>query len=109
MTDKKTTREITGDGDTRNWMKVLLDGVFGSIQSFVDGSISSLEEAAHAFTEKLAYRTFLFFLALIGFGLLFLGFVRIINILYGFSGIGEVVVGTMTLTIALVLYLFSKK
>lgn len=107
MEDKKKITKKASPIGTR-WINHLLDNVFGTIQTFVEGSINSVHEAVHGFTRQLVKRAFLLFFALFGVTLICVGFAEFLSILYKMPGVGEMVVGAFVLLIALVGYAFHR-
>lgn len=107
MAEKKTTHRKADEG--YDWTKLLLDGVLSSFQAFVNGTLTSVQEATQVFTQKLMQQAFLFFFALFGFILVFLGLANVLSALYRFPGVGEMIVGLLILSATLVLFAFNRK
>ncbi|MFZ2299575.1 MAG: hypothetical protein WAW00_00365 [Candidatus Moraniibacteriota bacterium] len=103
--EEKTTR--TEDGES-HWKELLLETVVRSIQSFFDGTIKSVHQAAHTFTRRLARRIFLFLCALLGIAFLLIGLAKLLGAMYRLPGAGEMIVGAFILMVALVVYAFRK-
>jgi hypothetical protein len=91
-----------------SWTGFLLENIFGILRSFVEGMFESANQAANAFTRKLARSVFLIFLIFLGVAFLLVGVARILSELYGFSGAGEVIVGASVIFVSLVLYVFVR-
>lgn len=107
MTEKKITKTEKNGVGTR-WINHLLDNVFGTIQTFVEGSINSVHEAVHGFTRQLVKRAFLLYFALFGVTLVCVGLAEFLSVVYRMPGMGEMVVGAFVLLIALVGYAFHR-
>lgn len=105
MEEKKTTRAKKSEG---GWTTFLFDGIFGSIQSFVDGVLESVHEATHSFTRRLARRVFLFLFAFLGIVFLLFGLAELLSAMYRLPGAGEAIMGIFILLISLVIYTFTK-
>src|SRR3989344_2067650 len=62
MEEKKTTKTPTKDPQN-SWTAFLLDNIFQSIQSFVDGAVESVHQATRALTPKVGGGALLFSLS----------------------------------------------
>lgn len=89
-------------------MAFLLDGIFGSIQSFVDGMLESVHQATHAFTRRLVRRFFLFLFAFLGIIFLLVGLAQLLSAMYRLPGAGETIMGIFILLISLTIHAFTK-
>ncbi len=108
MEEKKTTRtRKTENGHL--WISYLLDGIFGSIQSFVSGAVESIEEAVQAIASRLAKQAFIVFLAFLGIAFLLVGLSRLFSAILQMPGAGEALMGIVILLLSLVLYMFTRK
>lgn len=107
MEEKKTTRARRSDSDGL-WMSYLLDGIFGSIQSFVGGVVGSVEEAVRTIASRLAKQAFIFFLVFLGLAFLLVGLSRLLSVILQMPGAGEALMGIIILLFSLVLYVFTR-
>lgn len=105
MEEKTMKTEKNGNG---NWVVLLLEAIFGSVQAFVEGTIESAHRATHTFTRRLAHRMFLFLLAFLGIVFLLIGVAKLLSAMYRFPGAGEAIMGIFILLISLVLYAFAR-
>ncbi len=90
-----------------NWMMFLLENIFGSVQTFVDGALGSVHEAAHVFMTRLALRAFVFFFTLAGFIFFFSGASELLSAVFRIPGMGGITVGLFMLLLSLVIHVFS--
>lgn len=104
MEEKKTMRGKKGD----TWTTLLLDGIFGSLSSFVSSMVHMIHETTHAVTRRLARRAFLFLFSFAGIVFLLVGFAKLLNSVYQFPGLGETIVGMLVLLISLVIYALTR-
>ncbi|OGI16220.1 MAG: hypothetical protein A3E38_01815 [Candidatus Moranbacteria bacterium RIFCSPHIGHO2_12_FULL_54_9] len=107
MEEKKTTKTPTKDPQN-SWTAFLLDNIFQSIQSFVDGAVESVHQATRAFTRRLVRGTFLLLFAFLGIIFLLVGLAELLSAAYQFPGSGETIVGIFILFTALILYIFTR-
>lgn len=107
MTEKKATHTKKEKATDTSLMKLLIDVVVRSVQSFVDGTIENVRQMTQAFTKRVARQVFLFCFALLGIVLLLVGLAQLLSAVYGVPGIGAMIMGMFILTIVLVVYLFD--
>lgn len=105
--EEKTTK--TKKSASGSWMIFLLESIFGSVQTFVDGLLESIHQATHAFTRRLARRVFLFLFAFLGLLFLLVGVAQLLGSMYRLPGAGETIMGMFILLISLVIYAFTKE
>ena len=104
MEKKESTKNGAGEG----WLPFLLEGVFTGLQTFVSGTIDKVQGTAQKLTLKLAQRAFLFFFALLGFILVFVGLAKWVSSFYRYPGGGEMIVGFSILLITLIAYALNR-
>ncbi len=103
--EEKTTKTEEGES---HWKELLLETVVRSIQSFFDGTMKSVHQAVHAFTDNLARRIFLLLFSFLGIVFLLTGLAKLLSAVYRLPGTGEMIVGALILLVALVMYAFRK-
>jgi hypothetical protein len=104
MTEKKNKVE---DG-TGGWSTILLQGIFGGVQQMLTGMLENFKVGTEVFARKLAKHILLFIFCVWGLLFIFVGIARLLDRLYAWPGMGEVVVGVVILMVALLLYLFDR-
>ena len=105
MEEKKSEKKSgTGEG----WLPFLLEGVFAGLQMFVSGTIDKVQGTAQKLTRKLAQRAFIFFFALLGFILVFVGLAKWVSSFYRYPGGGEMIVGFSIILITLFTYALKR-
>jgi hypothetical protein len=87
----------------------ILDMLLGTVQSFVDGVTESVTESVKSAMSQVMQKTVIFFLLLVGMFFLLGGFAQILSVFYQLPGMGEVVVGFLTLMMALLFSVIWKK
>ncbi|MBI2439049.1 MAG: hypothetical protein HYV45_00370 [Candidatus Moranbacteria bacterium] len=108
MEEKKSTRTIKkkeGGGA----FGIFFESIFKNIQSFVDGILESLHEAAHVFAKRLLWDFFLLVFACVGIVFLLVGMTRLLTIMYPLPGVSEMIVGGMILFIAGVVFMWGRR
>lgn len=105
MDTKKGKKEDGANG----WLPAILDGVFGSIQTFVQGTVEGIHNVAHEFTDGLLRKIFLFIFFLVGIVFLFSGMAEMISLAYRRPGAGEIIIGIFVLLITWVVYAFKRR
>ncbi len=100
---------IKKDPSGNGWIPYLLDNVFGTIRTFVEGTVESVQGAVHECTTGLMRRTFLFLASLFGFYFLGAGLAEMITVVYRKPGLGGITIGVFTLFTVWVIHVFSKK
>lgn len=88
---------------------MLLEGVFGSVESIIAGVIASAKKTTSDIIRKVARSVFALFMALLGIIFLLIGGARLLSTALGRPGLGEVVVGLVIFVVALVLYASTRE
>ena len=105
MEEKKIskTKKIIGG----NWMIFLLETIFGSVQSMVEGVLESVHQAVQVFTRELALRAFIFLFTLAGVLFFLFGAADFLSASFRTPGAGGMIVGVFMLLLSLVVYAFK--
>lgn len=106
MPEKKTihTEKETAESSLTG---LLIEGVVRSVQSFIDGTLSSVEQSIRRFTQKLTRQAILLCFSFVGVAFLLIGLAQLLSAVYGVPGIGAMIMGMFILMIVLVVYLFN--
>ncbi len=98
----KTKKMIGG-----NWITFLLETVFGSVQSMVEGALESVHQAVEVFTRELALRAFVFLFTLAGVLFFLFGTAQFLSAAFHAPGSGGMIVGVFMMLLSLVVYAFK--
>lgn len=97
------------DGDGGWDFSWIFETVFGSVQSLVAQLFDSVATGVEDMLNRIARRGFVLILAVVGMLFLLTGFARLLDFLYGVPGIGQVVVGTLVFSTAVILSALWRK
>lgn len=108
MPEKKTihTKKETGESGLTG---LIIEGVVRSVQSFIDGTLSNVEQSIQRFAQKLTRQAILLCFGFVGIAFLLIGLAQLLSTVYGVPGIGAMIMGMFILMIVLVVYLFNNK
>lgn len=95
-----------GGGWDFSW---IFETVFGSVQSLVASLFDSVATGVEDMLNRIARRGFVLVLAMFGMWFLLSGFAKLLNFLYQAPGIGEMLVGTLVFSTAVVLSALWKR
>lgn len=101
----KTKRE-KGEDHGIAW---IFDAVFGGIRSFTDTVLDGVAESVEDVMNRIARRALVSILLALGLWFLLSGFAKVLNVLYGVQGVGELLVGMFVFSAALIFSLLWKK
>lgn len=96
------------DGGSRNFLWIF-ETIFGSVQSLVGGLFGSVATGVEDMMNRIARRGFVFTLAVFGMWFLLNGFAKLLDFLYAAPGIGEMFIGMLVFSVAIVLSVLWKK
>lgn len=91
------------------WATLLMQSVFGSLESMVHGIFASISQATQGFTLRLVRYTFLVLAASLGIVFFLVGVAQFLSVAYRMPGAGQMVVGLSLLVVTLVVHIFTKK
>ncbi len=77
-------------------------------ESVIGNWFASFERGVHGLLESVLKRLTIFYLVLLGATFLLVGCARVLNQVYGLSGIGEIIIGTVIFALVLVLLMGEK-
>jgi len=108
MPEKKTThtKKETAEGSLTG---LLVDGVVRSVQSLIDGALTSVEQSIQRFTQKLTQQVFLICFGFVGIIFLLIGFAQLLSAVYHIPGSGEAIMGIFILIIVFGVYALDRK
>lgn len=101
----KTKRE-KGESHSVAW---IFDAVFGGIRSFVDTVLDGVAESVEDVMNRVARKAFVSILFVLGLWFLLSGFAKLLNVLYGVAGLGDLVVGMFVFAVAFIFSVLWKK
>ena len=103
----KTRKEKSGSGEWgASW---ILDTVFGSIRTLVEGLLENITEGIEGIITRVARRAFAMVLAVFGLWFLLSGFADVLSYIYGVPGLGGVLVGVIVFGSAVLFSALWKK
>ncbi len=90
--------------NSKGFMAVVLDGLFGSVEAIIAGVVESARQSTEDFIRRVARNLLLLFLALLGIIFFLVGGARMLSDVLERPGLGDVLVGSVILLVALVSY-----
>ena len=106
MSDVNTSKKKDGKGLDFSW---IFETVFGSVQSLVGKLFDGVAVGVEDILSRIARRGLVLVLAIFGMWFLLFGFARLLDFLYGVPGVGQVLVGTLVFSTAVILSALWKR
>ncbi len=91
------------------WMKILFEGLFGSMEAIVEGMIANAKQSTADFVRRVARSIFVLFLAFLGSVFLLVGVARLLDGFTRIAGFGEVAVGLFVFIVSLLIHFFGQQ
>ena len=107
MEEKKEARKQDSNG--HGWVPSLLENVFGTIRSFVEGTVGVVQMAVQEVTGGLMKRLFFFLSIICGAYFLLTGVAQMLSFVARRPGMGEMMIGFFILFTCWVIHVFTKK
>ncbi len=110
--NKNMEKKSTGVKEKPFQFGRLLDHVSSALSSHAENLVghwfASFERGVHGLLESVLKRLSVFYFILLGATFLLVGCARVLNQVYGLSGIGEIIIGTVIFALVLVLLMGEK-
>jgi hypothetical protein len=106
--EKKSTGVKEKPFQFGHFLNRITNTLTGHAEDLVGHWFASFERGVHGLLQSVLKRLSVFYFVLLGATFLLVGCARVLNQVYGLSGIGEIIIGTVIFALVLVLLMGEK-